>query len=582
MAAVAVEPEQAQRFADEGAQLAATQQLPYHPVHAAPPPRAARRCMSFAFARTWGALPVGYDPAEHRLTVAVSDAQTAQRLQRIYALLMQPHQLAFCVATPAEIEAAIRVHLGADDAAAEAEWSRRPSALTMGRRRVAPPPEEAPTASVPDAPPAVEDAPPAGARAATDADRAVADEPPASSPDMESTRAFASALEALVEMALAGQAEDALRAVRARTRYAHLLGTRLGLMPRQVEDTDLTARWSALQEHVPELVRRLYCPGWLDAYTREACTDGEPENIEALIVRLVRAYEALRAEAPGGTPDVATARRALEQRVPLADDLDVVRETFLQVLADEDFLARLDRPTARVLVLDPREAAEGEIERALARESIVVTVPEPTQDVEDVLRAERFDAVVAYADDEAMVGLFREALDTAGHALPLLMLLDAPNPDLEARCLRAGADAVLARPLHADLLCATVLRLAAREVAPAGDGAPAAGEAQDGGVTGSLAEMSFTDVIQILSAGNRSMVLTLTAGDCAGEVYLREGAVVHAVCGATEGEDAFYELMRLTEGEFRTHAAQSFPEPTVHASTMSLLMEGARQMDEGA
>ena len=55
---------------------------------------------------------------------------------------------------------------------------------------------------------------------------------------------------------------------------------------------------------------------------------------------------------------------------------------------------------------------------------------------------------------------------------------------------------------------------------------------------------------------------------------------MHAVCGDLEGESAFFSFMRWEEGEFTATQSTEFPEETITSSTMSLLMEGARQVDE--
>jgi hypothetical protein len=59
-----------------------------------------------------------------------------------------------------------------------------------------------------------------------------------------------------------------------------------------------------------------------------------------------------------------------------------------------------------------------------------------------------------------------------------------------------------------------------------------------------------------------------------------EGNVMHAETEGAVGEAAFYRLMQWKSGDFSMKECSVFPEPTVTASTMSLLMEGARIVDE--
>ena len=57
---------------------------------------------------------------------------------------------------------------------------------------------------------------------------------------------------------------------------------------------------------------------------------------------------------------------------------------------------------------------------------------------------------------------------------------------------------------------------------------------------------------------------------------------MHAAAGGRTGEAAFYALMRWREGIFTTRQSGDLPEASIHVSAMSLLMEGARQVDEAS
>ncbi|MFC1453192.1 DUF4388 domain-containing protein [Verrucomicrobiota bacterium] len=84
------------------------------------------------------------------------------------------------------------------------------------------------------------------------------------------------------------------------------------------------------------------------------------------------------------------------------------------------------------------------------------------------------------------------------------------------------------------------------------------------------------------SAGGRSVEIVLSSGTETGHVFLNQGKVLHAEVGELGGEEAFYALMRWRSGTFRTRPLGGSPELTIQTSVMSLLMEGARQMDEGS
>ncbi|TFH17174.1 MAG: PAS domain S-box protein [Lentisphaerales bacterium] len=98
---------------------------------------------------------------------------------------------------------------------------------------------------------------------------------------------------------------------------------------------------------------------------------------------------------------------------------------------------------------------------------------------------------------------------------------------------------------------------------------------------GSLRDVVLTDLMQIVCAGGRNMQLTLSDGKKRALIVIRGGEIIHCRAGSLSGAEAFYELMKWKDGEFTAMACSKFPEPTIHDSLMSLLMEGARQTDEG-
>ena len=102
-----------------------------------------------------------------------------------------------------------------------------------------------------------------------------------------------------------------------------------------------------------------------------------------------------------------------------------------------------------------------------------------------------------------------------------------------------------------------------------------------GAMAGSLAEIMLSDLVQILCAGFRSMKVSLTCDGNSGHLHLRDGNIVSAEVAALSGEMAFYELRRWKSGTFSAESCQEFPEQTIQAPTMSLLMEAARRNDEG-
>lgn len=126
--------------------------------------------------------------------------------------------------------------------------------------------------------------------------------------------------------------------------------------------------------------------------------------------------------------------------------------------------------------------------------------------------------------------------------------------------------------------------------APSGEGAfstgddktvfaerPVAGEA----FRGDLAEIPPFAVLQILEMGRKTGVLKIEADTDPGSLWLRRGDPIHAETKGQLGFDAALRLVCAKRGRFTFEPAEEPPETTIEASVTELLMEAARQLDEG-
>ncbi len=97
---------------------------------------------------------------------------------------------------------------------------------------------------------------------------------------------------------------------------------------------------------------------------------------------------------------------------------------------------------------------------------------------------------------------------------------------------------------------------------------------------GSLKELPLPDIIQLVSVSGKTGVFTLTDGVSSGEIYLRDGQIIHAHAGTLEGEEAVYELAIWPQGDFVFKPGEAPPSVTIKRSNTNLLMEAARRIDE--
>jgi hypothetical protein len=99
---------------------------------------------------------------------------------------------------------------------------------------------------------------------------------------------------------------------------------------------------------------------------------------------------------------------------------------------------------------------------------------------------------------------------------------------------------------------------------------------------GSIRQFTLADIVQFLSTSKKTGKLGLLQGESgrAGAIYFDAGALVHAEAAGKEGEEAFFELMRWTDGGFAFLPGVTAPRATVRQNSAILLLEGARRSDE--
>ena len=95
-----------------------------------------------------------------------------------------------------------------------------------------------------------------------------------------------------------------------------------------------------------------------------------------------------------------------------------------------------------------------------------------------------------------------------------------------------------------------------------------------------LGETSLFDVIQLECLGGNSVILEIRNHHAAGEIYIEDGAIVHASAGKLVGEKAFHQLLSLTDGEFRLIPFRAPPKRTVQRQWESLLAESTRAQEQ--
>lgn len=267
-------------------------------------------------------------------------------------------------------------------------------------------------------------------------------------------------------------------------------------------------------------------------------------------------------------------RTALRDTAGRLASLEMI-EAYLRLISERGSATALTGDRQVLLVGDER--IEGALSRGLARMGCRVLSTSDLADAQTLAQRRPPGAIIIDRDvfpDEVDRFTRVVKLDTASL---LFALTDATDPSLVLNLLDIGVDDVFGPPHEFDLMAARIHR-AIRSRSGQGGG----GSAGTGQFSATFQVFSFLDLVQTLSQGFKTVRINLSRGT--GEsavIYMEKGRIIHAVRGSVSGPRAVYDVIAWEDdGEFTVHSETEFPEPTVAASTESLLMEGCRLLDE--
>ncbi len=101
-------------------------------------------------------------------------------------------------------------------------------------------------------------------------------------------------------------------------------------------------------------------------------------------------------------------------------------------------------------------------------------------------------------------------------------------------------------------------------------------------ISGGLENTRCSEIVKILSLGKRSGKLFLNNGGETGNIFFRDGEIIHAQCGALQGTKAIWELAVWTSGDYRFFMDDTPDSISVDIPVDEILAEAAnriRQMD---
>lgn len=251
-------------------------------------------------------------------------------------------------------------------------------------------------------------------------------------------------------------------------------------------------------------------------------------------------------------------------------------DLFKQTVTGEDLKARLLANRHRALVVDPDPEETTVLELRMVEQGFEVQQAHNAEQALKFLQSGEFEIAVTEVDfDGGMDGyaLLGEVRKHAwGKKLPWIFVTARSASADARRAFELGAADFMHKPVSADLLVAKLKQIMEREATHAGG--------VSRGVSGSLTEMGLPDMVQVLWHGRKTGSLKIRSGQEQGEIHFVQGMIYNALWMTQRGEEAFYAMLRLTEGTFALDPNFKAESQVIQGSPEALLLEGMRRLDE--
>jgi len=249
-------------------------------------------------------------------------------------------------------------------------------------------------------------------------------------------------------------------------------------------------------------------------------------------------------------------------------------------VAGEDLRAKLlsDRHTVLIVDSDPEDSTV--LELRLIEAGFDVRNARTYQQAMHELKTREIAVVVSEVDldvDDAGITLRTSANAEPWGQKVIAWIIHTRKTDrqLAEIVFELGVDDLVSKPTPPEVFVTKLRQLLERKQA-----SQSAAKAPRG-VSGSLLEMGLPDVVQILWHGRKTCTVRLKTKSGSGDIGFVDGQIVDAHFAGKRGEEAFYGLLFLKEGDFQIDTEAQPADRTINASPEGLLLEGMRRLDEG-
>ncbi len=251
-------------------------------------------------------------------------------------------------------------------------------------------------------------------------------------------------------------------------------------------------------------------------------------------------------------------------------------DLFKNTVLGEELAARLlaTRTQALLIDIDPEETTV--LELRMIEQGFVVRIARSPDHALKVLAEGETDLVICEIDlgpSDGLALLAEARKHPWGKDLPWVVYTRRQERAIAQKAFELGVVDYVTKPASADVLVAKLKAMLEQRASASPRSAQ--------GVSGSLREMGLPDMVQVLFHGRKSGNLKIRGPEGAGEIHFVEGNVVNASFVGLKGEDAFYAMLKLQDGEFGLDPSFKAAERVINQSSEALLLEGMRRMDEG-
>jgi hypothetical protein len=99
-------------------------------------------------------------------------------------------------------------------------------------------------------------------------------------------------------------------------------------------------------------------------------------------------------------------------------------------------------------------------------------------------------------------------------------------------------------------------------------------------LVGNLKDLRLANIIQLNCMERNVAKVTVSSHEGTGYLYFAEGQIVHAEFSPYIGEKAVYEMLALSDGQFKVEAGVQAPAHTIKRPWNSVVLDSLRELDE--